>query len=437
MTGAARGLALSLAFAAAGCEGNVTGEDTMSPGAGVEPGPTLRPFTQALAATLKVPLGFRVRPFAVGLDGPRMLAAGPDGSVYATLPARGQVVRLADVDGDGDATDPGEVTIAADAATTPGLEGVHGIAVAGDAIYLAATRSLFAGTLCGGLVEDLHKIGADLPEGGEHAGRTIGVGPDGDLYLSVGSDCNACSEADSEHATMLRLTPAGEPAENPPIPKHPLLAQDPRAAVSARVFVSGLRDTVGFDWHPVTGALWGADNGSDGLGAHSPPEEINLLAGGQSYGWPYCWADERVDPNVADPSRAMTKAAYCEGTMVPLATLPAHSEPVGFLFYRGQQFPASYVNDAFVALRGSHGNDAPSGFEVIRLHFISGQPAAIPGTSSSVQEFLTGFLFDGGYSQFGRVAGLTVDAYGALLVAEDANGVVYRVTYEPESVTVD
>jgi glucose/arabinose dehydrogenase len=191
----------------------------------------------------------------------------------------------------------------------------------------------------------------------------------------------------------------------------------------------------GFDWHPVTGALWGTDNGSDGMGEDTPPAEINLVAGGHSYGWPYCWADERVDPNVDDPSRAMTKGAYCAGTMIPLATLPAHSEPVGFLFYRGGQFPATYVGDAFVAMHGSRNRAAPTGFGVVRLHFIAGQPAAIPGTSSSVQDFLDGFLLDGGYAQFGRVAGLTVDAQGALLVAEDANGVVYRVTYEPETYT--
>jgi glucose/arabinose dehydrogenase len=132
----------------------------------------------------------------------------------------------------------------------------------------------------------------------------------------------------------------------------------------------------------------------------------------------------------------MTKAAYCQGTSIPLATLPAHSQPVGFLFYRGSQFPAPYQNDAFIALHGSSGQGVPSGFEVVRMHFIYGQPAAIPGTSSSVQEFLTGFLLDGGHAHFGRLAGLAVDAYGALLVADDANGVVYRVTYEPETAAV-
>ena len=101
--------------------------------------------------------------------------------------------------------------------------------------------------------------------------------------------------------------------------------------------------------------------------------------------------------------------------------------------HRGGQFPATYVGDAFVAMHGSRDRATPTGFSVVRLHFIAGQPAAIPGTSSSVQEFLDGFLLDGGHAQFGRVAGLAVDAQGALLVAEDANGVVYRVTYEPET----
>jgi glucose/arabinose dehydrogenase len=429
------GVIAGLSLAAVACTDDVKGEGVVSGDGATAPvdGPTQRPYSDQLAALLKVPAGFRVRPFATGLDGARMLAAGP-GALYVTVPARGQVLRVADDDGDGDAADPGEVVVAADAATTPALKGVQGIAISGDAIYLAGTSHVVAGRLCGGLIEDLHEIGAALPLGGEHAARAIAVGPDGNLYLSVGSDCNACAEHDSEHGTLLRLAPDGVAADNPPNLKHPLLAQQPEAVVSARVFASGLRDMPGFDWHPLTGALWGADNGSDGLPPGSPPEEINLLAAGRSYGWPYCWADERVDPNVADPSRVMTKDAYCAGTMIPLSTLPAHSQPGGLVFYKGGQFPAPYVNDAFIALRGSRGDGPPTGFQVIRLHFIAGQPAAIPGTSSSVQEFLTGFLLDGGYSQFGRPAALAVDQLGALVVADEANGVIYRVTYEPEAV---
>lgn len=425
-------VAVALTFAAGACSLNDLPPPAPPPDtAAVRP--ALRPYSDELAATLKVPAGFRVSTFARDLAGSRMLAAGPDGSVYVTSPAQGRVTRLFDADGNGDARGPGEATVVADAATTSELAGVHGVAIAGDRIYLASTGALLAGRLAGGGITNLRVLADDLPDSGDHGARTVAIGPEGNLYLGVASGCNACRDGNSEHASLLRLTPDGAPAENPPSPKHPVLAQDPRARVSARVFASGLRATLGFDWHPVTGALWGADDGRDGLGDDTPPEEINLLAGGRSYGWPYCFADERVDPDVDDPSQAMTKAAYCAGTMVPLATLPAHSEPVGFTFYRGAQFPATYVGDAFIALHGSRDRETPSGFEVIRLHFIAGQPAAIPGTSSSVQRFLDGFLLDGGQAQFGRVAGLAVDASGALLVAEDANGVVYRVTYAPEA----
>jgi glucose/arabinose dehydrogenase len=429
-------LALGVAVALPACRGDVEGQGaTTTMPASVDEGPALLPYDEALATTLKVPVGFRVRTFATGLEGAGMIAAG-GGAVFVTLPARGQVLRLADGNGDGDAADLGEAVVVADAATTPGLAGVRGIAIAGDALYLAGTTSVVAGRICGGLVEDLHAIGDALPAGGAEDGRAIAVGPEGNLYVSVGGDCNACEEQDSEHATLLRLGPDGAPATNPPSPHHPLLARDTRATVSPRVFASGLREMLGFDWHPVTGTLWGAENGSEDLGPESPPEEINLVAGGRSYGWPYCWADERVDPNVPDPSRAMSKETYCAGTMVPLSTLPPHSHPASFLFYRGGQFPAPYVNDAFIALRGARGEGRSTGFQVIRLHFISGQPAAIPGTSSSVQEFLTGFLVDGGLSTFGRPAGLAVDHLGALLVSDEANGVVYRVTYEPETVSL-
>jgi glucose/arabinose dehydrogenase len=439
MMRAAWGLALGLAVALAACDGEVgtLGAPTAASGQPVDFGPELRPYSDVLAGTLRVPAGFKVRTFATGLDGPAAIAAA-GAAIFVTLPASGRVLRLADGNGDGDADDPGEVGLVADAGMTPGLTGVRGVAISGDAIYLVGTSNVMVGTF-GGLVADLHELGAPLPAGGEDDGRAVAVGPDGNVYVSVGGDCNACREEDSEDATLLRLTPDGAAADNPPNPKHPVLAQDPLASVSPRVFASGLREMLGFDWDPLTGTLWGADNGTEGLGTDSPPEEINLLAGGKSYGWPYCWADERVDPNVPDPSRSLSKATYCDGTMVPLSTLPPHSHPGSVLFYRGGQFPAPYVNDAFIALRGSRGEgpaSGPSGFSVIRLHFTAGQPAAIPGTSSSVQEFLTGFLLDGGFATFGRPTGLTVDHLGALLVSDQANGVIYRVTYEPETVAL-
>jgi glucose/arabinose dehydrogenase len=270
---------------------------------------------------------------------------------------------------------------------------------------------------------------SDLPDGGQHPNRTIGVGPDGKLYVSVGSTCNACPESNSEHATMLRLNLDGTPAQNPPNPNHPMLARDPMAMISPRVFASGLRNTLGFDWHPTTGQLWGSDHGSDGLGDDVPPDEINQIVEGTSYGWPYCWGDRQIDPTIDQPSRAMTKEAYCPKTAPPDATYQAHSAPIAFIFYRGTAFPEEYRGDAFVAFRGSWNRSQPTGYKVVRVSFDGGVPATAAGGTAVHDDFLSGFLIEGGAANFGRLAGLTVDGTGALLVSDDTNGVIYRVSH--------
>jgi glucose/arabinose dehydrogenase len=392
--------------------------------------PGLRELSPALAQQLKVPGGFAVHVFASGLKDPRMIAASPEGDLFVTLRAAGQVLRLRDLNGDGDAEDDGEQVIAASAMENPALEGVHGITYYMGKVYLATVKNVLVATPAGGRLTGIMTLVSDLPDGGQHPNRTLAVGPDGKLYVSVGSDCNACAETNSEHATMLRLELTGMPAAmNPPNPQHPLLARNPMARISPRVWASGLRNTIGFDWHPMTGELWGFDHGSDGLGDDVPPEEIDLLAGGKSYGWPYCWGRQNLDPVVDEPRPDLQKSAYCPGTQSSAAEAPAHSAPIAFLFYRGGQFPAEYRGDAFVAFHGSWNRAVPAGYKVVRVRFSSGVPGPLPNTGPAQEDFLSGFLIEGGRAQFGRPAGLAVDATGALIVSDDANGVIYRVTY--------
>lgn len=227
--------------------------------------PERRDVTEALVAQLRAPQGFTVSVFARDLGNPRMMAVGSDGSVYVTVPQMGQVLRLADANSNGDAADPGEVTVLASKMETPDLEGVHGITVHEGRLYLATVKSVFTATPGPTQLTGLQKLVADLPDGGQHPNRTLAVGPDGKLYVSVGSTCNACPETNSEHATMLRLELTGAPTANPSNPNHPMLARNPMAMISPRVFASGLRNTLGFDWNPTTQELWGSDQGSDGL----------------------------------------------------------------------------------------------------------------------------------------------------------------------------
>ena len=398
--------------------------------------PERRDVSAALLAQLRVKSGFHVAVFGTAVAGARMLALGPNGDVYVTRPMTSQVTRLADLNHDGDVDDPGERLVAASAQDTPALQNVHGIAFNAGKIYLASTKSIVAGSVAAdGSLSGLTTLLSDLPDGGQHAYRTIAVGPDGFLYVSVGSDCNACRESNSEHATLLRLNLDGSAATNPSNPAHPMLAQNPLNMISPRVWASGLRNTIGFDWNPLTGILWGVDQGSDGLGEETPPEEFNILTGGKSYGWPFCWGSASPDPTADDPSQQVTKEQYCPTTTPSIGSgLPAHSSPIAFHFYRGGQFPAEYDNDAFLVLRGSWNRLVPDGYKVVRVHFVNGQLAPLPGSALPYEDFLAGFLIEQGMAHFGRVAGLTFDAAGALLVSDDSNGMIYRVSYgEPSA----
>lgn len=175
---------------------------------------------------LNLPSGFRVQKFATDLGNPRMLAVSEDGLVYVTRPKQGDCLLLADTDGDGRAD---RQTVVAK------RDKLHGITIHENQVYLATVKEVVAADRKpDGTFGELKQIGDDLPDGGQHPNRTLGVGPDGKLYISVGSTCNSCAETNEEHATMLRATLDGGNRE---------------------IFAKGLRNTVGFAWHPETGQL--------------------------------------------------------------------------------------------------------------------------------------------------------------------------------------
>ncbi|MET0343840.1 MAG: PQQ-dependent sugar dehydrogenase [Polyangiales bacterium] len=352
--------------------------------------PASRAPTDALIASLRLPEGFSIGVYARDLKHARML--GVHGThVYLTRPNQGDVLRLIDADGDGVAEQ--RVTVAS------GLEGVHGITFHETQVFLATPTHVYRAD-----VDPAGNFGAptaiidDLPAGGQHPNRTLAIGPDQKLYVSVGSSCDACRETDPEHATLLRAT---------------------RDGATRAVFARGLRNTLGFGWHPETGALWGMDHGSDWRGDDLPPEELNHIEAGRDYGWPYCFGDKQIDFVIQDPPD-MSKQAYCAKTTAPVRTNQAHDAPIGLAFYTADQFPAAYRNSAFVAFRGSWNRDPATGYKVGRVVFQQGEPVAI-------EDFVTGFLIEDGKAQFGRLAGIAVAPDGSLLFTDDENGVVYRV----------
>jgi glucose/arabinose dehydrogenase len=353
--------------------------------------------TNDCLARLTLPEGFHVQRFAEGLAQPRMIAVADDGTVFVTSRGTGEVVGLRDEDGDG-IVDQRWLAVK--------LLGVHGIALRGTRMYLATEREVFEAEIpARGKTAATRRRLADLPPVGRHPNRTLATGPDGRLYLTVGSTCNCCVEDDPESATVLQID---------------------LATWDRRVFARGLRNTLGIDWHPVTGEMWGVDNGSDWLGDDVPPEELNRLEGGRDYGWPFVWADRQTIPLPSHPAVGDLET-YAATTTPPVLALPPHTAPLQLVFYDAQQFPRVYRGDAFVTLHGSWNRRPPAGYEVVRI------VCDDRGRPERVEPFLGGFLSADGSETCGRPCGLAIAGDGSLLVGLDANGVILRVWYDEDA----
>lgn len=361
--------------------------------------PAQLPADRANIEKLKLPKGFELSVFADGLKAPRIIVTADDGSVYVTSREVGNCILLKDSDGDGKA-DTRKVV-----AERPGL---HGLMLSPDQTraYFVTVNELYeAARNADGTFGEPKKLIKDLPDGGQHPNRTLAFGPDRMLYLSVGSTTNAANEPNPELATILKLS---------------------RDATSRTIFARGLRNTIGFAWHPQTKQMWGLDHGIDYLGDENDQrEELNRIEEGKHYGWPIVYNDGKVNLQPPPPNQ-MSREQWVKMTEKPVLTYSPHAAPMQFLFYTANQFPGAYRNDAFATMRGSWNANPPTGYEVVRIHFENGQP-------KTIEPFLTGFLVkqpDGSYGQFARLVGLAVAKDGALLVGDDTNGVIYRIAYK-------
>ena len=346
-------------------------------------------------ATVKLPDGFKLTKFA-GIENPRWLVTNTDGTVYVSQRVPGTVTMLKDLDGDG----------VADAQTIVFRRKLsHGLAIHKGMLYVVTVNEVYRapimkdGTL--GVIQQLIK---DLPDGGQHLNRTIAFGPDGKMYISVGSTCNACNESSPESATMLVADADGK---------------------NRRIFASGLRNTIGFGWHPVSGRLFGMDHGIDWLGDDEQPEEFNEIVDGKRYGWPYIYADGQRNPQDVPPN-GLTMEDWDRMSERMTLGHTAHAAAMQLRFAAPSNFPADAKRDAFATFRGSWNRAEPSGYEVVRVRF------GADGAATAIEPFLTGFLAraPGGEAGWtGRPTGLAFAADGSMLVTDSENGVLYRVRY--------
>lgn len=253
--------------------------------------PALMPATDENVVQLEVPEGFTVQKFAENTGNPRMIAVNDDGVIYFSDREAGEVKLLEDTDVDGQ-SDRMEVVAT--------IESAHGLAIYEDKLYIVAVREVYSADIQeDGTLAEPQMLTDELPDGGQHPNRTIAFGPDSKMYISVGSTCNSCDETNPLNATMVQAN---------------------LDATDMKIFAKGLRNTIGFDWHPESGELWGMDHGIDWLGDEEQKEELNKLMAGEDYGWPYIYGAGNYNPGDR-PAGDTTYQQYLEKTTLPVLTL--------------------------------------------------------------------------------------------------------------------
>jgi glucose/arabinose dehydrogenase len=335
------------------------------------------------SVTLWVQRGFEIGVAATEVPSARMIAQSPTGELVVSQMFEGKVSKLTDRNGDGVFDDRTSLL--------RNLDVPHGLAFVGDALYVATTDHILRlqPWWDGSTAREV----AALPGSGKHVTRSLALGPDGMLYVSIGSSCDACHEDDSRRAAILRL--------------------DPNTAVLEPV-ARGIRNAVGMTWSPYDGRLWVTDNGRNDLGDEFPPDEIDVVRTGGDYGWPDCVGDRLA----ADPG---TDANQCAGIDSPVVALPAHIAPLGLAFYESEQALPDVRGNLLVALHGSAERSDLIGYELIRVPFHEGQPAPY-------HVLVRGWLV--GDDSWGRPVAPFVARDGTVYLSDDKGGVIYWIRPE-------
>jgi glucose/arabinose dehydrogenase len=356
------------------------------------------PVVVSLPASFQpqVPSGFAVSVFARGFNQPRWLAVAPNGDVFVTDSAAGEVVVLRDPGRQGRAQSR---EIFADHLNLP-----FGIAFHEDYVYVANTNEVVRfryDPKTSNRLGDGESI-LSLPGMGynQHWTRSLAFSADGQkLFVSVGSHDNISIESDPRRAAILVADPDGR---------------------NMQVFASGLRNAVGIGINPESGSLWAAVNERDDLGDDVPSDYFTHIVEDGFYGFPYSYNGSHVDNRVAPRPDLAAKA------IVPDVLLGAHVAPLQFVFYQGQQFPLSYWQGAFVAEHGSWNRSVKSGYQVVFVPFRNGKPAGAP------TPFFSGFVPDPARKKvYGRLVGVAVAQDASLLISDDGGKLIWRVSYRP------
>ena len=350
---------------------------------------TVTPRDKIPLDKIKVPAGFKVELWAHGLPGARTLVRGDKGTIFVGSRVIGKVYAVTDKGGER------SVKTVAEGHKMP-----NGLAFHGGTLYVMTIDKALR---FDGIEDKLDnpqptdisdKI--DLPASTHHNWKYAAIGPDKKLYIAIGAPCNVCEVNTGLHALIRRQNLDGSNIE---------------------VVARGVRNSVGFDWHPETKELWFTDNGPDWVGNFGPEDELNRIgkgAEGAFYGFPYCHAQGIPDTTVKRPGA-------CAGVTMPATTMGPHAGALGIRFYTGKMFPASYKNTAFIARRGSWNREQKFGYDVVQ--------AKVYGGKATITPFMTGFLDTASNAFWGRPVDVQPLPDGSLLVSDEQNGAIYRVTY--------
>lgn len=341
-------------------------------------------------SSIKLPPGFAIDVFAE-VDNARSMALSPNGILFVGNRKEDKVYAVKDTDGDFVADKKWVIA--------SGLNMPNGVAFKDGDLYVAEVNRILKFK---DIENKLSNPGTaevvydQFPTETHHGWKYIAFGPDGKLYVPVGAPCNICEPEKPIYATITRMNPDGSNLE---------------------IFASGIRNTVGFTWHPDTQELWFTDNGRDMLGDDIPPCELNKAPqAGMHFGYPYCHGGIIKDPEFGGKRP-------CSDFVAPEKNLNAHVAPLGIKFYNGSMFPGTYQKQAFIAEHGSWNRTKKSGHLISLLRFEEGKVV-------SYETFAEGWLDHNTQQAWGRPVDVLVLPDGSMLVSDDQGGMIYRISYK-------
>ena len=345
-----------------------------------------------------LPEGFEIKIYADDVENARSMAISPSGTIFVGNRNKDNVFALKDTDGDN--------VIDKKYLITNKLKNMpNGVAFHDGDLYVAEVNKIWKfenieenlsyADKFDEYLEEPILISDDFPSDRHHGWKYISFGPDGKLYVPVGAPCNICESRDEIYASITRMNPDGSNRE---------------------IYVKGVRNTVGFTWHPETKQLWFTDNGRDMLGDNIPPCELNKVTGkDQHFGYPYCHGDDIGDPEFGGEYS-------CSDFVMPAQNLDPHVAPLGLKFYTGKMFPDEYKGDIFIAEHGSWNRSKKIGYRISRVKIENNK-------SVGYETFIYGWLDDDEQEAWGRPVDILILEDGSMLISDDKANAIYRVTY--------